>query len=271
MARAGLRVLLLDRVHPARDTLSTHALMRAGVLQLDRWGLLDRIVAAGTPAVTGTTFHYADARRARRAHRAAVRAAADRARPDPASRPRSEAGVEARIGVDVSGVTGADNGRVTGAALRRRGAAPEQVVRAAAHRRRRRAALRHRPRGRGPHDLAGRRGERVRLRVLARPTARPTTTGTTARASPRASSRPTTAWPASGPGCPPRSSRRAAARASTRVFADVLAQAAPGVELPGGRSGSGRCAGSPACPPGCAGPSATGGRWSATRARSRTR
>ena len=40
MARAGLRVLLLDRVHPARDTLSTHALMRGGVLQLDRWGLL---------------------------------------------------------------------------------------------------------------------------------------------------------------------------------------------------------------------------------------
>ena len=57
MARAGLRVLLLDRVHPSRDTLSTHALMRAGVLQLDRWGLLDRITAAGTPAVTGTTFH----------------------------------------------------------------------------------------------------------------------------------------------------------------------------------------------------------------------
>jgi len=60
MARAGMRVLLLDRVHPTRDTLSTHALMRAGVLQLDRWGLLDRITAAGTPAVTGTTFHYAD-------------------------------------------------------------------------------------------------------------------------------------------------------------------------------------------------------------------
>ena len=60
MARAGLRVLVLDRVHPSRDTLSTHALMRAGVLQLSRWGLLERIVAAGTPPVTGTTFHYGD-------------------------------------------------------------------------------------------------------------------------------------------------------------------------------------------------------------------
>ena len=30
MARAGLRVLVVDRTHPSRDTLSTHALMRAG-------------------------------------------------------------------------------------------------------------------------------------------------------------------------------------------------------------------------------------------------
>ena len=61
LARAGLRVLLLDRAHPGRDTLSTHALMRAGVLQLRPLGRpADRIVAAGTPPVTGTTFHYAD-------------------------------------------------------------------------------------------------------------------------------------------------------------------------------------------------------------------
>ena len=35
--------------------------MRAGVLQLSRWGLLDRVVAAGTPPVRRTTFHYAGA------------------------------------------------------------------------------------------------------------------------------------------------------------------------------------------------------------------
>ena len=35
---------------PGTDTLSTHALMRGGVVQLHRWGLLDRIVAAGHPA-----------------------------------------------------------------------------------------------------------------------------------------------------------------------------------------------------------------------------
>jgi hypothetical protein len=35
-------------------------LMRAGVLQLARWGLLDAIRAAGTPRIDLTTFHYGD-------------------------------------------------------------------------------------------------------------------------------------------------------------------------------------------------------------------
>lgn len=58
LARAGARVLLLDRTRRGSDTVSTHALMRGGVLQLSRWGLLDRVVAAGTPPVRRTTFHY---------------------------------------------------------------------------------------------------------------------------------------------------------------------------------------------------------------------
>ena len=60
LARAGLRVLVLDRMRPGADTLSTHALMRAGTLQLMRWGLLDQVVASGTPAVRRTVFHYGD-------------------------------------------------------------------------------------------------------------------------------------------------------------------------------------------------------------------
>jgi 2-polyprenyl-6-methoxyphenol hydroxylase-like FAD-dependent oxidoreductase len=60
LARAGLRVLCLDRSRLGSDTVSTHALMRAGVLQLHRWGLLDRIVAAGTPPVRRVVFHYGD-------------------------------------------------------------------------------------------------------------------------------------------------------------------------------------------------------------------
>src|SRR5581483_10359945 len=37
LARAGARVLLVDRGAYATDTLSTHALMRGAVLQLHRW------------------------------------------------------------------------------------------------------------------------------------------------------------------------------------------------------------------------------------------
>ena len=60
LARAGLRVLCVDRARFGSDTLSTHALMRAGTVQLQRWGLLGDIVAAGTPPVRRTVFHYGD-------------------------------------------------------------------------------------------------------------------------------------------------------------------------------------------------------------------
>ncbi|HYJ66665.1 MAG TPA: FAD-dependent monooxygenase [Nocardioidaceae bacterium] len=59
LARRGLDVLLVDRQRHGIDTLSTHALMRGGVLQLSRWGLLDEVIAAGTPAIRHTTFRYA--------------------------------------------------------------------------------------------------------------------------------------------------------------------------------------------------------------------
>ena len=59
LARAGLRVMVVDR-SVERDTVSTHALMRAGVLQLARWGLLDDVVTAGTPVVHRSWFHYPD-------------------------------------------------------------------------------------------------------------------------------------------------------------------------------------------------------------------
>ena len=62
LARRGLRTLVLDQSELGSDTLSTHALMRGGVLQLSRWGLLDEIVAADTPAVRRTTFMYGEQR-----------------------------------------------------------------------------------------------------------------------------------------------------------------------------------------------------------------
>ena len=39
LARAGLTILVVDRSRYGADTLSTHALMRGGVMQLHRWGL----------------------------------------------------------------------------------------------------------------------------------------------------------------------------------------------------------------------------------------
>ena len=59
LARAGLRVTVLDRSPYGSDTLSTHALMRAGVMQLSRWGLLDAVIASGAPAVRRTTSSMA--------------------------------------------------------------------------------------------------------------------------------------------------------------------------------------------------------------------
>jgi 2-polyprenyl-6-methoxyphenol hydroxylase-like FAD-dependent oxidoreductase len=60
LARRGLRVLAVDRGAPGTETLSTHALMRGGVLQLSRWGLLGRIAARGTPPIRRTSFHYGE-------------------------------------------------------------------------------------------------------------------------------------------------------------------------------------------------------------------
>jgi flavin-dependent dehydrogenase len=58
LAQAGLRVLVVERARRGADTLSTHALMRGGVLQLQRWNLLDRVLASGAPPVARVTFHY---------------------------------------------------------------------------------------------------------------------------------------------------------------------------------------------------------------------
>ena len=120
MARAGLRVLVLDRTHPSRDTLSTHALMRAGVLQLSRWGLLQRIVAAGTPPVTATTFHYGDRTETLQLTEplyAPRRTVLDTALLSAAQ----EAGAQARFGVDVTELCRDRTGRVTGVLARVRG------------------------------------------------------------------------------------------------------------------------------------------------------
>jgi 2-polyprenyl-6-methoxyphenol hydroxylase-like FAD-dependent oxidoreductase len=56
LARRGHRVLLVDRASFPSDTLSTHYIHQPGVARLKRWGLLDRLLAAGCPPSRHLTF-----------------------------------------------------------------------------------------------------------------------------------------------------------------------------------------------------------------------
>jgi flavin-dependent dehydrogenase len=62
LARGGHRVLVVERAMMPSDTVSTHAILRTGVLQLARWGVLDRIIDAGTPPIRHVTLGFGDQR-----------------------------------------------------------------------------------------------------------------------------------------------------------------------------------------------------------------
>jgi flavin-dependent dehydrogenase len=120
LARQGLKVLAVDRGQYGSDTLSTHALMRAGVLQLHRWGVLDAVREAGTPRVQRTLFHYPDETLTINIKPAQgidglyapKRTVLDRILVDAAR----EAGAEVRFGVGVGDLLRDDSGRVIGVA-----------------------------------------------------------------------------------------------------------------------------------------------------------
>ncbi|MGH2721374.1 MAG: FAD-dependent oxidoreductase, partial [Actinomycetota bacterium] len=56
LARKGYRVLLVDRAAFPSDTVSSHFIHSPGVAALARWGLLDRLVRTGCPAVDRYRF-----------------------------------------------------------------------------------------------------------------------------------------------------------------------------------------------------------------------
>ncbi|MFD7707006.1 FAD-dependent oxidoreductase [Streptomyces sp. NPDC059786] len=62
LARAGHRVLLLDRGTFPSDTLSTHLIHQPGVAALARWGLLDAVRATGCPPLDRVVYQVADVR-----------------------------------------------------------------------------------------------------------------------------------------------------------------------------------------------------------------
>lgn len=122
LARSGAKVLMVDRQPYGSDTMSTHALMRSAVMQLTRWGLTPNIVAAGTPAIRSTTFHYGD--EAVRVdikpdHGVDFLLAPRRTVLDPLLVDAAwHAGAAVRHGVALSELQFASNGRVIGASLR---------------------------------------------------------------------------------------------------------------------------------------------------------
>src|SRR3954471_14350715 len=58
LARAGHRVLLVDRATFPSDTLSTHAIHAPGVAALRRRRLLDAETASGSPPLSSYSFDF---------------------------------------------------------------------------------------------------------------------------------------------------------------------------------------------------------------------
>ncbi|MCV2868449.1 NAD(P)/FAD-dependent oxidoreductase [Defluviimonas sp. WL0002] len=131
LARQGAKVLVVDHDQPGTDTMSTHALMRGAVFQLKKWGLLDTIIKAGTPAIRRTSFLYEDqvfdvdikAEHGVDALYAPRRSLLDATIANAAIR----AGAEFRYGTGCSGLVFDDDRRVRGVTLRAASRANEFV------------------------------------------------------------------------------------------------------------------------------------------------
>jgi flavin-dependent dehydrogenase len=118
LAAAGHDVLLVDRDSFPSDTLSTHAIGRSGVVQLNRWGLLPDVLAAGTPPIRELVFRSGDF--------SITRSVKDRIGVDMLIAPRRHildsllvdaavaAGAQLMTGVTIDGVRRSHTGRVCG-------------------------------------------------------------------------------------------------------------------------------------------------------------
>jgi flavin-dependent dehydrogenase len=60
LARAGYKVLLVDKSTFPSDRLSTHYIQPFGVKLLEEWGLLDAVVATGAPVLTTFSVYQGD-------------------------------------------------------------------------------------------------------------------------------------------------------------------------------------------------------------------
>ena len=129
LAASGHEVVLVDRSEFPSDTLSTHAIDRSGVVQLNRWGLLPAVLDAGTPPIREVVFSSDGF--------SVARTVKDRLGVDMLVAPRRHvldallvdaavaAGAHLLTGVTVDGVRRRYDGRVTGVRGRASGRAVE--------------------------------------------------------------------------------------------------------------------------------------------------
>jgi flavin-dependent dehydrogenase len=118
LARLGHDVVVVDQASFPSDTISTHSIARSGVVQLQRWGLLDAVLDSGAPAIRQVTFHALGESVSRTIkHKAGVgfvvsprRYVLDTILAAAAER----AGADVRHGVTVTGVQRDRRGRVVG-------------------------------------------------------------------------------------------------------------------------------------------------------------
>ncbi|MFI7545006.1 FAD-dependent oxidoreductase [Actinoplanes sp. NPDC049599] len=132
LARAGYRVLILEKARFPQDTLSSHYIHQPGVALMSRWGVLDAVVDTGCPPLTHVSYEAPGIRLAgcsppADGHRAGY--APRRYRLDPVLAAAAvDAGAELREGVTVTGLL-REGDRVTGVRYRT-GAGPEHTEQA---------------------------------------------------------------------------------------------------------------------------------------------
>ncbi|GAA4617741.1 NAD(P)/FAD-dependent oxidoreductase [Saccharopolyspora hordei] len=118
LARAGHRVLLLDRASFPSDTLSTHVIHQPGVAALARWGVLDAVRATGCPPLDLVRYEVADVRVEGCAHGVAGQRASYAPRRHVLDtilvEAATAAGAELREGCRITGLLHDDSGRVVG-------------------------------------------------------------------------------------------------------------------------------------------------------------
>lgn len=122
LARAGRRVLVLERATFPRDTLSTHYLHLPAVARLADWGVLEQLQATGCPPMPDTRYEVGDVTLLGGAPSYRGQAAAYAPRRQVLdgllAKAAAEAGAEIREGCTLTGLLRDDSGRVTGVEYR---------------------------------------------------------------------------------------------------------------------------------------------------------